>query len=97
LFHVGDDWRLVHRSEPIHSTTPEFPPFSLSVQSVCDGFFDRALVIKLMHKTSAGADELIGQCTTTPLELVTKVGHRLRLSREPADAAALRAAWMGTY
>uniref|UniRef100_A0A914WI52 Copine-3 n=1 Tax=Plectus sambesii TaxID=2011161 RepID=A0A914WI52_9BILA len=56
---------IVHRTEVIKNTlTPTWKPFSISVQSLCGGDYNRSILIKCIDWNRDGTEDLIGEFQT---------------------------------
>ncbi|XP_076811044.1 copine-3-like [Clavelina lepadiformis] len=54
---------LVHKTEVIKNTLkPKWAPFSVRIQNLCQGDFDRAIKFKVFDYDSGGDHDLIGEC-----------------------------------
>ncbi|XP_077983010.1 copine-3-like [Glandiceps talaboti] len=65
------DWVLVHRTEYIkNNINPTWKPFKVSVQSMCNGDFEKKIKVICYDWDSDGSHDLIGEFYTSVQELI---------------------------
>ncbi|KAJ0401167.1 hypothetical protein P43SY_004374 [Pythium insidiosum] len=76
-------WIVVHKTEVIdNNLNPNWRPFEIPVQQLCNGDYKRPLLLQVMDKDSGGRSELIGEVRTSLEELVAKRGSNYVLHNE---------------
>jgi hypothetical protein len=80
---VGSDMKgfeKTHTTEVKHHTlNPVFDQFSIPVQQLCGGEYDRPMIVKCFDWNASGAPALIGQFTTTLRTMVARPDHKFKL------------------
>jgi len=76
-----------YKSEVIKNTLePNWPPFIIPVQKLCNGDYDRPIIIQCFDWNKSGTHELIGQFQTNLRELITGSKKEFHLM-DPMKAA----------
>ncbi|ORX93327.1 copine-9-like protein [Basidiobolus meristosporus CBS 931.73] len=90
-FQDDGSYVLVHQSEVQHkSTNPGWSPASVPVVNICNGDYERPLLIEVMDWSRFGNHTLIGYCSTTISELSGNVGSELLLSNSNNKKGGIR-------
>ncbi|XP_053377222.1 copine-8-like isoform X1 [Mercenaria mercenaria] len=75
---VNEDnsFTVVHRTEVIKNTlNPTWAPFRVPARSLCNGDYDRSILVKCWDWNSSGSPDIIGQFTTNLRELTRGPGQ----------------------
>ncbi|XP_077862826.1 copine-3-like [Saccoglossus kowalevskii] len=66
-----DDWILVHRTEVIkNNQSPTWKPFAISVQSLCNGNYEKQIKILCHDWDDDGSHDLIGETMATAQQMI---------------------------
>jgi hypothetical protein len=69
-------WKAVWQSEVIMDNhNPTFKPATVSVQQLCNGDYDRQILLQVFDWDSDGTHDLIGETTSNMRDLLNKYGH----------------------
>ena len=66
----GGTYSVVAKSETVHGVRPSWKPLNISVRTLCNGDFDRAIKVDCYNYSRSGAHSLIGSCFTSFSEFV---------------------------
>jgi copine 5/8/9 len=80
-------WIVVHKTEVIdNNLNPNWKPFDVPVQKICNGDYRRPLRLQVMDEDSGGRSELIGEVLTSMEDLLAKRGNNYVLHNDKLRA-----------
>ena len=80
-------WVRIWQSEYLtRNLSPVWKPCTIPVQQLCNGEWDRALLVQVMDWESSGSHRLIGQCQTSLRELTANNAGQTWLLKHPDKA-----------